>query len=301
MDGKQSLKEYLSIYETYFDRKFTGDSRDKTQMLAKFLSGDLLRVFDIRGGRRLKFPAMKEQLLQYYRGLKIGGKSYWQQELASASPEPDESLDIFGMRLAEIAEMAYPSDKKECARHLRNSFLKSIHPSIQSRILDHEAGLKASTSGKTKYLAFNNMVQMAKDLQKKKLGTAGKTVLWASHLSDGESQLPSEEQKKHRSREFYQRRPQPNDDRPPAQHNRQRQRNVPSVEPSGLDTGDNAPTSPVRCTFCKWPGHSRRECWRILKLCLICGRDHPMESCPKYNPQHRSRSQGRSASRRPLN
>jgi hypothetical protein len=75
---------------------------------------------------------MKCQLLDYHRSHRVGGKCYWRQELAKASPTFDESWDIFGLRLVELAELAYPNDKKECASQLRQHFLEALPPSFTS-------------------------------------------------------------------------------------------------------------------------------------------------------------------------
>jgi hypothetical protein len=106
-NGKVSLKEFFTTFENYFEKKFSGTTYDQTQKLADFLDGDLLTVYHVRGGRKLKYREMKCQLLDYHKSHKVGGKRYWRQEFAKASPNFDESWDIFGLRLVELAELAY--------------------------------------------------------------------------------------------------------------------------------------------------------------------------------------------------
>jgi hypothetical protein len=76
-----NLKDFLATFETYFQRKFYGNSYDQTQKLAEFLEGDLLNVYQVRGGHKLKYKAMKQALLNYYKTHKVGGKHYWRREL----------------------------------------------------------------------------------------------------------------------------------------------------------------------------------------------------------------------------
>ena len=52
MNGKVSLKEFLATSENYFNVKFKEDSHDKNQMLLKFLTGDLLKIYEVWGGRK---------------------------------------------------------------------------------------------------------------------------------------------------------------------------------------------------------------------------------------------------------
>jgi hypothetical protein len=41
------------------------------------------------------------------------------------------------------------------------------------------------------------------------------------------------------------------------------------------------------CSYCKRKNHCKRDCWRASRSCLICGREHSMKNCPKYNPNHK--------------
>jgi hypothetical protein len=81
-NGKVNLKEFFTTFENYFEKKFSGTTYDQTQKLADFLDGDLLTVYHVRGGRKLKYSEMKRQLLDYHRSHRVGGKRYWRQELA---------------------------------------------------------------------------------------------------------------------------------------------------------------------------------------------------------------------------
>jgi hypothetical protein len=301
MDGKMTLKEYLVIFEKYFSNKFRGDSRDKSQMLAKFITGDLLRVYEIRGGSKMDYEDIKEQLLQYYRKKRIGGKSYWRKELAKATPEVGEGYDIFGMRLSELAQLAYPENKKECARNLRHVFLQALPSHITEKILDAESGLKASSNTKSKYLTFSGLMEMAKDLQDRSKTSRTKTIMWASQPpaavpreSEKSSKIPSGRPREYRSQPKSPRTP----DSSVKSTNSEDQRQTPRRQQS---SGPSAKQSP--CSYCKRSGHHVRECWRASKSCLICGSNHFIEDCPRYDPNYRSRSQPRrnAEQKKPLN
>lgn len=313
MNGKVSLKEYLATFERYFIRKFKGSSHDQTQMLSKFLSGDLLKVYEVRGGRMLKYTDMKKQLLEYYRKQKIGGKSYWREELAGATPGVDEGYEIFGMRLTELAELAYPNNKKECASHMRKQFFEALPSTICSKITDAERALRATTGGKQKYLPFSGIVQLAKDLQKESVKP--KTVMWATQLSGGPEISKSEV-----SNHFSHQRPYNNNNgnntttntreywshsKPSsfytqdrnnnqklfynANHKQQPQQENQQVKYQSPE-GSHTPKKAVACAYCKNPNHQVQDCWKASRSCLICGKKHLMEKCPKFDPQYRSRS-----------
>jgi hypothetical protein len=301
MDGKMTLKEYLVIFEKYFTNKFRGDARDKSQMLAKFITGDLLRVYEIRGGSKMDYEDIKEQLLQYYRKKRIGGKSYWRKELAKATPEAGEGYDIFGMRLSELAQLAYPENKKECARTLRHVFLQAMPSHITEKILDAESGLRASSNVKSKYLTFSGLMEMAKDLQDRSKTSRTKTIMWASQPpaavsreSEKSLKVPSVRPREYRPQQKMQRTP----ERSVNSTNSEDQGQTPRRQQSSGHSGKRSP-----CAYCRRPGHHVRECWRASKSCLICGGGHFIEDCPRYDSNYRSRSQPRrkAEQKKPLN
>ena len=81
INGWQSLRKFLATYESYFYNKFDGDSRDCTQEIRSFLPTEMQKVFDALGGRRLKYLAMKEELLAWYKNQHRGGSKYWSGKL----------------------------------------------------------------------------------------------------------------------------------------------------------------------------------------------------------------------------
>jgi hypothetical protein len=300
MDGKTHLKDFLVTYERYFHKQFNGDLYDKSHMLSTFLSGDLLRVHEIKGGRKTPYDEMKCHLLEYYKKKKLGGKSFWRKELMKATPDQKDNYEIYGMRLTELAKLAYPEDKKECALRLRQSFLQSMPSHISRQIEDAENTVKISSAGKAKYLPFSSLVEIARDMQMTGPSVRPKTVMWASQPPEKFYQTDIRTKSK---------------DSSPQQHAWQQDIGSPrpkfGSQQEGFSyyesrnktnsTGVRRGGGPQRCTHCHIPGHHTDECWRKLGSCLICGMSHFIENYPKYDPQYRSRSQSRGPAPRPLN
>lgn len=284
-DGKVALKEFLSSFELYFKNKFNGSSYDQTQELSKFLKGDLLKVFNIKGGRKLKYQDMKDHLITWYKEQKIGGKAFWKKELGNVIPDHGESLDIYGMRLVEMVQLAYPDSKHESAKQLRKHFLDTIPSLIAEKIRNTERMLRAATN--SKYMKFSKMTKMAREMQTE---TTKKSVMWTSTNAE--------------------------------QH--QRSRAAPPVEATTMN-GNNAPLPPMYsptdrgqsvnregqsnsnyrvynnrsrstdanrdlfCSYCKRRNHTAQDCWRASRSCLICGQNHFMNDCPSFDPNFRTR------------
>jgi hypothetical protein len=283
MFDKQHLKDYLTAFESYFEKKFKGSTYDKTQKLAEFLEGDLLTVYHVRGGRKLKYEEMKKELIAYYKKQRLRGKRYWRGKLAEATPELGEGYDIFGMRLVELASLAFPKDKKESAMQLRQHFLKAMPPSIAAKILDAERAMKATSSAKRKHLNFSSLVQMARDLQEER----PKSLLWTAHSSAATQGKPHG---------------MPGNPRTFAgQHDRSSGASLPGQPGKCQATAKSAPPPPgksskgasvkdLRSNYCRKPNHLRRDCWRASKLCLICGGGHHIKNCPSYDAKYLGKS-----------
>jgi len=294
MDGKTRFEDFLTSFDCYFDAKFSGTSYDKTQKLSEFLTGDLRKVYDLKGGRRLKYSEMRKLLLEFYRKQKIGGKTHWRKLLSETTMNEDESYEIFGMRLADLVERAYPRDAKQAAKQLRSHFLSALPVSVVSKINDAERTLKATTRGKSKRLPFTELTRIATDIGTERTPRAvfrTRDGIAKPNCENCDYRNPAAESPvKHTAREFRSRVRFRETDRLP--------RSEGSATFFNYQT-DNLTNSPVRCTYCKRGNHHRRDCWRANGSCLICGRDHIMTACPLYDPQFRSRTP--SANRRPLN
>ena len=285
LNGKVHLKDYLRSFEEYFENAFIGNSHDKCLMLSSFLTGDLLKVYNAKGGHKLKFRKMQSELLSYYHKLKIGGKSYWRKQLDTVSPEEGENLEIFGMRLSEIAQSAYPNDEKTCARQLRNTYMKRLPQLTVSKILDAERAQKAASCGKKKYLSFSAITQIAADLQAS--NSKPVTVMWSSQVATSAStdfNCPATgSDTKVTSSSNHNNSAGPSNSSPPREFRQSRQ-------PQQAQGAQRQNRAHGNCFSCNKPGHHARNCWRAKGVCLICGGNHDIEKCPRYDPDRRAAS-----------
>lgn len=248
MNGKISLKEYLSIFDNYFITKFNGSEYDKTQELGKFLDGKLSEVFQIRGGRKLKYEVMKKELLTWYKKQNVGSKSYWQKQFRDAQPNSQESLDLYGMRLVELYQLAYPRESTERSKELRSHFLNTVPPEVADGVKDAMRVVKA-TNKKAK-IKFSTIVEIAHGVWQDR----PKMVNWA-----------------------YQ------GGKRPISNSFERREKV--VSPTKNSPEKRFRRSSTFCNYCKKKNHTMNNCWRAKRVCLICGGNHVMKDCPKFNPR----------------
>ena len=46
----------------------------------------------------------------------------------------------------------------------------------------------------------------------------------------------------------------------------------------------------ITCNYSKKPNHCVHDCWKIAKSCLLCGGDHNLKMCSRYDPNYSSGS-----------
>ena len=158
-------------------------------------------MYQICGGRLIKYDKMKDRLLSYYKKQKIGSKSYWREELEKATPGLNETLDLFGMRLKELAGSAYPKSSKECAKQLRKQFLRQIPTKVAEKILDMEKAMKATSGGEQKHLNFAAIMQLAADLQPEV--NRPHTIMWSDKVERHDFSVKNKKDSPTRGRQFW--------------------------------------------------------------------------------------------------
>ena len=273
MDGSISLGRFLDKFERYFKNKFDGNQRDCTQELGKFISGELRQAYDALGGPQRKYRDMKASLLQWIKAQGLGKTRRWKTELQQAVMRKDETIKLYCMRLEEVAQRAYPGDRKECARQLKSIFVKTAPIEFLKQMEERERIKVALRQGKS--LTWGEIVELAEWADKRvkraqrqgqddeideeltrrlcNLKTATSTASLGT-VTDGE--------------------------RPSRVFKNSSQLHV--AAPS---------STKLYCNWCGKLGHEQTMCWKKLGCCGICGSDeHTITGCSRYVPRRVARS-----------
>lgn len=297
-NGWQSLREYLSNYERYFSIKFEGNSRDCTQELAHFLPPELRACYDAVGGHRLPYEEMKRELLTWYRSHKISGTRHWRDQLRVASMKSEESLKLYGLRLRELAQKAFPTDNVECVRELRHHFLTTV-PSEFARQIEYTEG-SSLVSGSGKRLSWAAIMRLAEREDER--------VRRRPHAGVGESSTAQDMWfSRDDTRQVYQTQFAQQSETPYAQPGYGQQQFAPAFadvaqEQRATSSRDSPrsprtftsrrgqlqrqqpsrarPTSAAICLWCGKVGHTVEDCWEKQGVCLGCGNpNHSWDGC----------------------
>ena len=250
MDGNQTLKSFLESFDVYFGKKFDGNELEKTQQLSKFLSGQLKKVYDLKGGNTVPYKEMRRELLDYYKEMKIGSKKFFKNQLKTLTREADEEYNILSRRMLAMAKRAYPESSSECAHKLRERFLEIIPPKVAEKVLETERVLKPVR--KRKHFTFEELVKQTATLD---TGDSSRHIMWTTDVPTSKNSGGNDSGYR--------------------------------VNASG-DLTKEINAHREKCSYCKLGRRDISQCWRWTKMCLLCGRNHKMEDCSKYDPNFKS-------------
>lgn len=275
----RSIRSFLNSFEKYFYLKFEGNARDCSQELGNFLTGEILHYYDALGGRKLRFPDMKNKLLVWSKSRHIGGTSRWREKLSDATMEVGESLRLYGTRIQELGQRAYPHEERIRLKEMRRHFLKTVPADFSRRVFEAENILMLMDNGRK--MTWTEMLNMA-DRQ-----------LPAVKVECDESESPhvwfSRDETKSSTRE-YQKSLSP----PPPSRNQRVFRSNEKPWLTKRNTRDVKKTSSPPASYrnarasllCDWCGrrrHSTEDCWERQGVCVVCGdSDHQRADCPKF-------------------
>jgi hypothetical protein len=286
-DGWQSLKSFLSVYERYFHAKFKGNSRDCTQELANFLPPDIKKYYDVLGGRRLRYPDMKAELISWYKFHNGKDTKYWRDQLRNTRMKTEESLKCYGLKLKDIGQKAFPNSDRECLRELRHHFLQTVPVEFSTYIMRSEEG--AGRGGIRQKLTWSEIMRLAEseDRRQKKFCHADKQhqeqeVWFSTQESDKPLQPPSCME----PGKLFQPQTLPTSG-PSGSVRPSSQQQVHKSIYRGSVTTENPERSarPLKCSWCGRNFHTIESCWEKQGACLLCGSmAHRRVDCPKFNP-----------------
>ena len=136
-DGRQgtSLSSFFRSYERYFESKYEGGDQEKALKLRDFLSGTMLKVYEMNGGPTARYPVLRERMTEMFRAIRTSSKEKAYEEFNTASMKPGDSVLLHCMHLEHLAQLAFPDSQREQdrqkMRRLREtapaSFLAEVH------------------------------------------------------------------------------------------------------------------------------------------------------------------------------
>lgn len=283
-DGKDgySLKDFLLDYESFFDRKYAGSERQKSQLLGQYLGGSALRAYNAMDGSRLLYAVLKPELLDWYKGEKSSLRIRSESEFRKARMSSDDTLKIYALKLERLASQAFSDSVADCERQLCRKFRKTVPDRFKQALSDGERSL-ALHDGRSK-LGWAEMMRLAQAEDR--------------HHRDRRDERSSESDPEPDCSVWYSR-PKPSFDfqtHKPSLHRERKNVKVSfgrtfqnssrySPPPKKEFNKNNPPTVDIpQCNWCGKRGHLEASCWAKTGACNICGStNHDRNGCPRFD------------------
>lgn len=290
-----SFKKFLRSYERYFDAKYSGDDRDRSRCLVKFLGPKMKHLFEAVGGHQGKYSNVKRQLIDMVSSQGVSNKEAKYMEFCSAKMQPLETLSMFCVRLEHLAKVVF-SDMDERERQLCRKLRECAPTSFESSL----QGARGTLSMLDQKMSWQFMKKLAKstDQTTREMVSdfGGKAVdCYAAEPSTWRSRGGPQKG----NRGFSPQRPAPvQDGASGGRFQFQRREFRPNRGNFSSPTGNKSskiqkspePRSqkrfpvPPTCDWCGRRGHREETCWLKQGPCNSCGAlGHKMEACPKSN------------------
>ena len=295
----RSFHKFLSSFERYFSSKYDGTDRDRASQLGLFLQGSALRVYEAMNGSDARYSNLKPKLLDWYHSERSSQKQRGYAELEKAMMGSGESLNIYCMRLEQLAKRAYPDSVKERERHLRRKFRSSVPRQTLDKLENALSSfslfgeVKLTWPQMRKFAEGENRLMRLRDEDghSKKEFVDPQTAVWFNCPPSLNPNAPSARRNPDMDRvsdhvkNNYTR---PTDDqqryysgaRPKAGYIRGGMfRGRGALSRNSPPRRQNRQSPPI-CAWCGRVGHAESGCWRKQGACTSCGSlDHAVRDC----------------------
>lgn len=291
-----SLKRFLEQYERYFDTKYEGTERDKSQLLERFLQGSVKDAYDAIGGSQLKYAKLKPKMLDWYDTERVGARQRKFNEFQSCQMRSSDSLTVYAMRLESTALKAFPDSLSERDRQLRSKFRQTV-PSTFIRMMETSQSSLAMLGEKKMSWTMIKRLAESHDRQIKERQESHMRLLssdednkakdvWYSrpsapfdHNSYTDRNTPTPRSDVGKRRQQFQ----PPGARPRTFTRTSGCQGNKSDFPRGKSAFGGRLSSVPNCRWCGRIGHIEESCWTKLGLCMACGsKSHDRSACDRF-------------------
>lgn len=266
----ESLRKSFSSFERYFNSKYTGDERDMSRQLSKYLDGTLQGYYEAMGGRSRRYRDVKAELLRMHRANRDDEHEANYRRFQDLKMLPKDTVHMYAVRLERAADRAFRS-KTEADRQLCRKMWDTAPSFFLEKLKVAHGALSAFGHKK---ISWSRIMKMAAGAE---LGVPGSRSVgasrddpevWYSRPSAApDAGYSSQWQSAHKGGTL-------ND----AVSSKQPLTRVHSGEFRRSKPSGNA----AHCGWCGKPGHMEQNCCLKLKLCFNCREPgHQRENCPR--------------------
>ena len=132
----ESLKDYLTRFESYCQDNLRGGRSFWIDELERRFTGDTLKAFQAIRDIGDSYDHLKEKLIAWYDNMKGMRKKKAKSQFDKAKYNSHESLYLYSTRLEKLFRRAFPHSKIEKSRTLREKFIDTIPYTAKKRFTE---------------------------------------------------------------------------------------------------------------------------------------------------------------------
>ena len=266
--GGQGLAQFLSSFEDYCTSNFKGSNSLWLGELARLLTGEIREVFDAVRVPGDSYEELKEKLLAWTRGQEEVLDRDAKSKFSGAVMKIGESVSRYGLRLESLFRVAYPGRSQQTSKTLQRKFRESVPSEFRTQLGTMQSVQKTLNQQE---LTWDAVKSVASQYDTSSRLEEANEAVWTTR-----QQAPisppvriSEERRPRDYRTIL---------RSPRNHSEpSRRRNYRDPAPA---------VEEEECDYCQRHGHTKRECRRYNRLCLLCGSpDHFIRACPRIRSE----------------
>lgn len=153
-----NLRTFFRQFERYCEVTYPDQPEDWITILGNFLEGSYMDLYDQIIKEDMSYFAIKDSLLQWW-DYEVGvKKDKASQEFMLANRRPGETINMFALRLEQLANRAYPGVCMRTHDNLRRAFLYNLPTAVEQRVHDYILNYEGSTGQK---MQFDQLVRLA--------------------------------------------------------------------------------------------------------------------------------------------
>ena len=157
--GNQNMRSFFYRFEKYCNTTYAEQHEDWVYVLASYLEGQYLELYhQINNESEKDYLSVKAALLNWWDYEHQQKKEKATQDFMLARMKPGESINMFALRLEQLANRAYPGLVMRNHEMLRRNFLHCLPPVIEQRMHDYILNVEGTTGQK---LTFDQIVRLA--------------------------------------------------------------------------------------------------------------------------------------------
>ena len=320
-EKEHKLPQFLEYFELYCKKKYPQSPDQWVRLLEKYLSGKFLNLYNVITKNTSDYNKVKDTLLKWYVQEDKKRNENKLQAYHAAKRKNGEDVNLFALRLEQLAEQAFPGVNMKEHESLRTAFVLSLPLKVQNKLREYIIQNEMCTQTKVpwdklvlladsydrEFQPWQNITSQSdipnpslirdpsKDIEVIQIDSLTPQATWSEILKKAPSK--NIQQAQTRSPPLNQ-----NDSRYQRQTNSVNSQKVCSYCGIRGHTVDVCYKALGICSYCKVKGHIRNDCWHNNRNRSPRQNINSQLECPSCSGNHLGiNCQSRNHSPKPIN